>query len=144
MYTHTLTRTHTHSLDRHTHSHRSNIPSLIATASNTWGLLILTLLLGYGLVEVPRTLLNASRLSYTLKHCYFRAAKLYVDLAEANDKLQEVTEVSTVERGREVTEVREGGREVTEVSTVEREGGSCRYTVEPPNKGHIGSRFLSF
>ena len=72
------------------------------------------------------------------KHCYFRAAKLYVDLAEANDKLQEVTEVSTVERGREVTEVREGGREVTEVSTVEREGGSCRYTVEPPNKGHIG------
>ena len=32
-----------------------NLPSLLATASNTWGLLILTLLLGYGLVEVPRS-----------------------------------------------------------------------------------------
>lgn len=70
----------------------NNLPWLLATASNTWGLLILALLLGYGLVEVPRTLFNASRRGYTLKHCYFKAAKLYMDMADADDKLKEVTD----------------------------------------------------
>ena len=70
------------------------LPWLLATASNTWGLLILALLLGYGLVEVPRSLLNASRRNYTLKHCYFMAAKLYMDMAEADDKLKEIMDVS--------------------------------------------------
>ena len=66
---------------------------MLATASNTWGLLILTVLLGYGLVEVPRSLWNASRRRYTLNHCYFKAAKLYTDMAEADDNLKEVSEV---------------------------------------------------
>ena len=66
---------------------------MLATASNTWGLLILSLLLGYGLVEVPRTLWNASRRSYSLNHCYFKAAKLYMDLSDAEEKLKEVVEV---------------------------------------------------
>lgn len=69
------------------------MPSLLATASNTWGLLILTVLLGYGLVEVPRTMWNASRRKYTMNHCYFKAAKLYMDMAEADEKLNEVVEV---------------------------------------------------
>ena len=72
---------------------RENIPSLLATASNTWGLLILTLLLGYGLVEVPRTLWNTSRRTYSLNHCYFSAAKLYIDMSEREEKLKDVTEV---------------------------------------------------
>lgn len=70
-----------------------DLPFLLATASNTWGLLILALLLGYGLVEVPRTLWYASRRKYTLNHCYFKAAKLYSDMSDANEKLNEVTEV---------------------------------------------------
>jgi hypothetical protein len=67
-------------------------PWLIATASNTWGLVILTLLLGYGIVEVPRSLWNASRRSYTLSHCYFKAAKLCTDMSEADEKLSEAVE----------------------------------------------------
>ena len=78
-------------------SYRQSIPSLLATASNTWGLLILTLLLGYGLVEVPRTMWNASRMTYSLKHCYFKAAKLYTDMAEREENLKEVTEVGSLE-----------------------------------------------
>ena len=81
----------------YTHTHREKIPSLLATASNTWGLLILTLLLGYGLVEVPRTIWNASRRTYSLKHCYFKAAKLYTDMSEREEKLKEVTEVGLLE-----------------------------------------------
>ena len=72
---------------------REKIPFLLATASNTWGLLILSLLLGYGLVEVPRTLWNASRRKYSLNHCYFKAAKLYMDMSEADEKLKEAVEV---------------------------------------------------
>lgn len=82
-------------------SFRENIPFLLATASNTWGLLILSLLLGYGLVEVPRTLWNASRRNYSLNHCYFKAAKLYMDLSDADEKLKEVVEVRGYVGGRE-------------------------------------------
>lgn len=80
----------------------TKLPFIVATASNTWGLIILAFLLGYGLVEVPRSLFNASRHNWSLNHCYFRAAKLYIDMAEANETLQELTEV----RGKE----KEGGR----------------------------------
>ena len=72
---------------------REQLPYIIATASNTWGLFILAFLLGYGLVEVPRGIFQASLHTYTLNHCYFRAAKLYIDMAEANEDLQEVTQV---------------------------------------------------
>ena len=80
----------------------TELPFIVATASNTWGLIILAFLLGYGLVEVPRSLFNASRHNWSLNHCYFRAAKLYIDMAEANETLQELTEV----RGKG----KEGGR----------------------------------
>ena len=73
---------------------RQDLPYIVTTASNTWGLFILSFLLGYGLVEVPRSLLYSTRYKYSLNHCYFHAAKLYIDMAEANEDLQEVTEVS--------------------------------------------------
>ena len=78
----------------------TELPFIVATASNTWGLIILAFLLGYGLVEVPRSLFNASRHNWSLNHCYFRAAKLYIDMAEANETLQELTEVRRKEKER--------------------------------------------
>ena len=54
------------------------------------------LLLGYGLVEVPRWLLDASRVQYSLNRCYFRAAKLYEEMTEANEHLEEITEVGLI------------------------------------------------
>lgn len=71
-----------------------DIPAVIATACNTWGLLIVTVLLGYGLVEVPRSFFYASRRKYSLQHAYFKAAKLYGDLSEARGNLRDVSEVS--------------------------------------------------
>ena len=35
-----------------------------------------------------------------MNHCYFKAAKLYTDLAEADDNLKEVTEVGLFGGGR--------------------------------------------
>lgn len=71
-----------------------DLPVVIATASNTWGLLIVTVLLGYGLVEVPRSFFYASRRNYSLQRKYFKAAKLYGDLSEARGSLREIREVS--------------------------------------------------
>ena len=44
-------------------------------------------------VQVPRSLWNASRRSYTLSHCYFKAAKLCTDMSEADEKLSDAVEV---------------------------------------------------
>lgn len=69
------------------------------SASNTWGLFLLVLLLGHGLVEVPRSLWHQAQPGHALCHTYFRAAKLSLERAEAqehlDDLLQEIQQVSS-------------------------------------------------
>ena len=67
---------------------------LAITASNTWGLFLLVLLLGYGLVEVPRTLWNNSKRGHLLQFTYFKIAKLSVEKSEAEENLEDVLDVS--------------------------------------------------
>lgn len=62
------------------------------TASNTWGLLLLVFLMGYGLVEVPRTTWNTARLEFQMAHAYFKISKLSVEKEEAEEQLSEVLE----------------------------------------------------
>ncbi|XP_065663092.1 G-protein coupled receptor-associated protein LMBRD2 [Hydra vulgaris] len=57
------------------------------TASNTWGLLLLVLLLGYGLVELPRTSWNMSRSDLRLEHTYFKVSKLSTSKEDADEEL---------------------------------------------------------
>ena len=49
------------------------------TASNTWGLFLLVLLLGYGLVEIPRVLWNSCNRNLALAQTHFKIAKLSTD-----------------------------------------------------------------
>ena len=72
---------------------RAQLKVLAVTASNTWGLFLLVLLLGYGLVEVPRSLWNASRRGHTLAHTQFKMAKLSVEKSEAEEALEDVMDV---------------------------------------------------
>lgn len=60
------------------------------TASNTWGLFLLVLLLGYGLVEVPRTCWNSAKRGYMLNYAYFKAAKLSTEKSESEEALDDV------------------------------------------------------
>ena len=60
------------------------------TASNTWGLFLLVLLLGYGLVEVPRSLWVKSRTALYLKELYFRIAKLHGEKCDAEENLEDI------------------------------------------------------
>ena len=50
--------------------------AIAAAASNTWGLFVLVLLLGYGLIEVPRNLWNRSQRGYQLHHAHFKVKNL--------------------------------------------------------------------
>ncbi|KPP73960.1 LMBR1 domain-containing protein 2-B-like, partial [Scleropages formosus] len=62
------------------------------TAANTWGLFLLVLLLGYGLVEIPRSYWNASRRGHLLLKTYFKAAKLMTEKADAEENLEDIME----------------------------------------------------
>eukprot|EP00117_Sycon_ciliatum_P048535 scpid38262/ scgid34546/ LMBR1 domain-containing protein 2 len=66
------------------------LKTLTTTAANTWGLLILVLLLGYGVVDMPRSFWYKGRLNYQLQKAYYSVAKLRNDMEEAKEKLDEV------------------------------------------------------
>ncbi|XP_065155448.1 LMBR1 domain-containing protein 2 homolog isoform X2 [Atheta coriaria] len=70
----------------------AKLKAIASSASNTWGLFLLVLLLGYALVAVPRSLWNNSSHSYVLNHAYFKAAKLSSDKAEAEETVDDVLE----------------------------------------------------
>ncbi|KAJ0180057.1 hypothetical protein K1T71_004648 [Dendrolimus kikuchii] len=66
------------------------IKAIASSASNTWGLFLLILLLGYALVEVPRSLWNNSKKNYTLTYTYFKIAKLSTDKCEAEESVDSI------------------------------------------------------
>lgn len=72
---------------------RYELQTIGITAANTWGLFLLVLLLGYGLVEIPRSYWNASRRGHLLIKTYFKAAKLMTEKADAEENLEDVMEV---------------------------------------------------
>ncbi|XP_062984224.1 G-protein coupled receptor-associated protein LMBRD2 [Elgaria multicarinata webbii] len=61
-------------------------------AANTWGLFLLVLLLGYGLVEIPRSHWNGAKKGYLLTKTYFKAAKLMTEKADAEENLEDIME----------------------------------------------------
>ncbi|XP_042565320.1 G-protein coupled receptor-associated protein LMBRD2B isoform X2 [Clupea harengus] len=62
------------------------------TAANTWGLFLLVLLMGYGLVEIPRSYWEASRHGHLLIKTYFKLAKLMTEKADSEENLEDVME----------------------------------------------------
>ncbi|XP_011213600.1 LMBR1 domain-containing protein 2 homolog [Bactrocera dorsalis] len=68
------------------------LKAIASSASNTWGLFLLVLLLGYALVEVPRSLWNNATPGFTLQYAYFKLAKLSSSKAEAEENVDDVLE----------------------------------------------------
>lgn len=62
------------------------------TAANSWGLFLLVLLLGYGLVEIPRSYWLSSNPGYLLNKTYFKVAKMSTEKAAAEESLASVME----------------------------------------------------
>ncbi|KAL1234068.1 G-protein coupled receptor-associated protein [Trichinella spiralis] len=67
-----------------------NLKTICIAASNTWGLFWLVLLLGYGLVEVPRNTWLNSKPGYTLMKLYFKLGKLMVERNDAEETVKEL------------------------------------------------------
>ncbi|KAG7269387.1 hypothetical protein CRUP_008391 [Coryphaenoides rupestris] len=123
------------------------------SAANTWGLFLLVLLLGYGLVEIPRSYWLASCHGYLLDKTYFNAAKMATEKAEAEQNLADAME--------EVASAQESVRDMHNQSLrmcvdtilqkcppeyqerMERSGaeggagGDNQPTVDPPTKGGL-------
>ncbi|XP_050699310.1 LMBR1 domain-containing protein 2 homolog [Eriocheir sinensis] len=68
----------------------AKLRAIAASASNTWGLFWLVLLLGYGLVEVPRSIWHSASTLHTLNHSYFHAAKLSQERAESSERVSDL------------------------------------------------------
>ena len=83
-----------YSTDKLNH-YRESIKTLVTTASNTWGLFFMVLLMGYGLVEVPRYVWDLSRREHRLRRTYFQVAKLHSEKSDATESLEDVLDVGT-------------------------------------------------
>lgn len=68
----------------------AHLKVIISSASNTWGLLLLVVLLGYSLVELPRALWRAGNPANSLQYAYFRAAKLSAECGETEEQLDDL------------------------------------------------------
>jgi len=71
---------------------RYKLKAIAASASNTWGLFWLVLLLGYGLVDIPRSVWRSSQPAPLLTRMYFKAAKLNAERSEAEENLEDFLE----------------------------------------------------
>ncbi|CAJ0564635.1 unnamed protein product, partial [Mesorhabditis spiculigera] len=69
---------------------RESLIIIVVSASNTWGLLLLVVLLGHGLVDLPRQLWHTAATEYRLNKTFFDVNKLSGDKHEAEDALKEV------------------------------------------------------
>ncbi|KAI1295474.1 G-protein coupled receptor-associated protein LMBRD2 [Halotydeus destructor] len=70
----------------------ANLKVIGITASNTWGLILLVILLGYGLIEIPRSYIESSQQDRMLNYTYFKVAKLSAEKCEAEEKLDDALE----------------------------------------------------
>ncbi|XP_057688818.1 G-protein coupled receptor-associated protein LMBRD2B-like isoform X1 [Corythoichthys intestinalis] len=66
------------------------------TAANMWGLFLLVLLLGYGLVEIPRSYWLLSSHAHLLAKTYFKVSKMASEKAAAEENLADVMEEVSV------------------------------------------------
>ncbi|CAJ0945847.1 unnamed protein product, partial [Mesorhabditis belari] len=69
---------------------RESLIVIIVSASNTWGLLLLVVLLGHGLVDLPRQLWHTAATEYRLNKTFFDIDKLSTDKHDAEDSLKDV------------------------------------------------------
>lgn len=72
------------------------LKAIAASASNTWGLFWLVLLLGYGLVDIPRSIWHSAMPGPLLMRLHFKAAKLNAEKSEAEENLEDYLEALQV------------------------------------------------
>mmetsp|Transcript_25895 Transcript_25895/g.45749 ORF Transcript_25895/g.45749 Transcript_25895/m.45749 type:complete len:439 (+) Transcript_25895:3436-4752(+) len=69
------------------------LPVILVVLSNMWGLFLIILLLGYGLVSVPRKLWHAGDLGIRLRYYHFEASHLEERVIESKYLLDEIVKL---------------------------------------------------
>jgi hypothetical protein len=64
----------------------------VVAASTTWGLFLLVLMLGYGLVQIPLTVYNHSRTYYILSQVHFKLSQLYNEKIDIEERLESLVD----------------------------------------------------
>ena len=82
----------------------TQLPAILVALSNTWGLFLTMVLLGYGLVTVPRELWADGDLAKELKYLQYKATVLHEDVTEAQFQLNEVVKVANAANFRNSTD----------------------------------------
>jgi len=67
----------------------ASVPAMAMGMANLWGLLLSILLLGYGLVEVPRKLWRSSNVGTRMNYLLYKTATAHEQLGDARDTLDE-------------------------------------------------------
>lgn len=73
--------------------HSQKLKAIASSASNTWGLFLLIVLLGYALVDVPRKLWFSGNPEMCLQRSYFQLSKLCSDFEDAEMELKDIIQV---------------------------------------------------
>jgi len=82
----------------------SQLPAILVALSNTWGLFLTMVLLGYGLVTVPRELWADGDLAKELGYLQYKATVLHEEVNEAQFQLNEVVKVANAAQYRNSTD----------------------------------------
>ena len=71
----------------------SSTPVFLIVVSNCWGLFLITVLLGYGLVEIPRSFWESGKISTLLCKLYMKATHLDEGIMETKFELDEIVKL---------------------------------------------------
>lgn len=71
----------------------ASLKVLLITTSNTWGLFLVILFLGYGLVEVPKAIFCAASPISRMRFGYFSLSKRYLEYIEDEEEFKTVLAV---------------------------------------------------
>ena len=70
--------------------HGAGLSGFLMALANAWGLTLLILCLGFGLVEIPRVFWRMSNNVVNLRYCEFTAIEVDDDLKESKVSLKDV------------------------------------------------------
>jgi hypothetical protein len=70
--------------------------AFLMAAANAWGLLLSTVMLGYGVVEIPRGLWYASSTRWSLKYLELQAPKAKETMVDSEAELYEIARVRDI------------------------------------------------
>ncbi|CAG9536789.1 unnamed protein product [Cercopithifilaria johnstoni] len=124
---------------------------ILISASNTWGLFLLVVLLGYGLIEVPRQFWQMGNRDYRLNKTYFDIDKLSTDKNDAEDTVREVYKEArsvltllhnehTLRKYAQVIVAKFPPEMVSQISSRSNDGFSAASSIAPNSKGFVANK----